>query len=306
MIPRFAREFFTEQAYLSHQLEPLMQNHPYFASDKVLILAHRGGTEPTENTLEAFKISIAQGVDIIETDIRATKDGIAVLFHDELIERVVDWEYGRQYEEIFEESPDKWDEYANGINVLGKAKGPSVQEFTFSELKAFHLRGGTRVASLAEALVEFPNMKFNIDIKAKDAIPDLVATVEKLKAHDRVLVSSFSNRRRLRALKLFSKPVATSASASIVIKVWFYCLIRLPTEFIAKTLDGIGAMQIPRSIAFMKLDSPSFMNKVLATGTQLHYWTINNPQEMLELTARGATGIVSDVSELAVQTLRKA
>jgi glycerophosphoryl diester phosphodiesterase len=48
------------------------------------------------------------------------------------------------------------------------------------------------------------------------------------------------------------------------------------------------------------------MNKVIATGTKLHYWTINNPQEMLELTMRGATGIVSDMSELAVQTLRKA
>ncbi len=281
-----------------------MQNHPYFASDKVLILAHRGGTEPTENTLEAFKISIAQGADIIETDIRATKDGIAVLFHDELIERVVDWEYGRQYEEIFLETHHKWDFISEAES--GRRNGPKVQEFTFSELKAFHLLGGTRVTSLAEALVEFPNMKFNIDIKAKDAIPDLVATVEKLKAHDRVLVSSFSNRRRLRALKRFSQPVATSASASIVIKVWFYCLIGLSASRISKALDGIGAMQIPRSIAFMKLDSPRFMSKVLATGTQLHYWTINNPQEMLELTARGASGIVSDVSELAVQTLRKA
>ena len=283
-----------------------MQNHPYFASDKVQILAHRGGTIPTENTLEAFKISIAQGADIIETDIRATKDGIAVLFHDELIERVVDWEYGRQYEEIFEESKHKWDEDANGVNVLGKAKGPSVQEFKLSELKAFHLRGGTSVATLSEALVEFPKMKFNIDIKAKAAIPDLVATIEKLEAHDRVLVSSFSNRRRLRALEMFSKPVATSASASIVIKVWFYSFLGLPTGVIARALDGIGALQIPRRISFMKLDSPAFMRKILATGTHLHYWTINNPQEMLELTARGASGIVSDVSELAVQTLRKA
>jgi glycerophosphoryl diester phosphodiesterase len=56
----------------------------------------------------------------------------------------------------------------------------------------------------------------------------------------------------------------------------------------------------------IKLDSKSFIRKVRATNTEIHYWTINNPQEMLELTARGATGIVSDVSELAVQTLRKA
>jgi glycerophosphoryl diester phosphodiesterase len=105
---------------------------------------------------------------------------------------------------------------------------------------------------------------------------------------------------------MFSRPVATSSSASTVIKIWLYCLLGLPQKVIARSLEGIGAMQIPRSIAFLKLDSPRFMSKVLATGTKLHYWTINNPQEMLELTRRGATGIVSDVSELAVQTLRKA
>lgn len=282
-----------------------MQDHPYFKSDKVLVLAHRGGTVPTENTLEAFKIAIAEGADIIETDIRATKDGIAVLFHDEIIERVVDWEYERQYEQIFMETDHKWDEIANGI-ALFKTYGPKVQEFTFEELQRFKLRGGTRVTSLAQALVEFPRMKFNIDIKANAAIPDLVATIEKLDAHDRVLVSSFSNRRRLRAIRMFSRPVATSSSASTVIKIWLYCLFGLPQKVIARSLEGIGAMQIPRSIAFLKLDSPRFMSKVLATGTKLHFWTINNPQEMLELTRRGATGIVSDVSELAVQTLRKA
>jgi glycerophosphoryl diester phosphodiesterase len=281
-----------------------MQDHPYFKSDKVLILAHRGGTVPTENTLEAFKIAIAEGADIIETDIRATKDGVAVLFHDEIIERVVDWEHERQYEQMFLETDHKWDEMANSISWF-KTYGPKVQDFTFDELQRLQLRGGTRVTSLAQALVEFPSMKFNIDIKANAAIPDLVATIEKLNAHDRVLVSSFSNRRRLRAIRMFSRHVATSSSASTVIKIWLYCFLGFPQKVIARSLDGIGAMQIPRSIAFMRLDSPRFMSKVLATGTKLHYWTINNPQEMLELTKRGATGIVSDVPELAVQTLRK-
>ena len=283
-----------------------MQKHPYFSNSKVVVLAHRGGTLPTENTIEAFRIAIDAGADIIETDIRATKDGIAVLFHDELIERVVDWEFGRQYEEIFEESAHKWDEMANGMNHLGKAKGPVVQEFTFDQLKAFRLRGGTRVTSLEEALVEFPKMKFNIDIKAKSAIPDLVATIEKLKAHDRVLVSSFSNKRRLLALRQFTKPVATSASASTVIKIWALVALRAPQSSINKALHNIGALQIPRKQLFLKLDSKRFIHSILSSGTQIHYWTINSPEEMLELTRLGANGIVTDVPELAVRTLRKA
>jgi glycerophosphoryl diester phosphodiesterase len=282
-----------------------MQKHPYFTNSKVVVLAHRGGTVPTENTIEAFQLSIDAGADIIETDIRATKDGIAVLFHDELIERVVDWEFGSQYEEIFEESEHKWDEMANGVSWF-KTYGPVVQEFTFDQLKAFHLRGGTRVTSLAEALIEFPKMKFNIDVKAKDAIPDLVAAVEKLKAHDRVLVSSFSNKRRLLALRQFTKPVATSASASTVIKIWLLVAIRAPQSSINKALHNIGALQIPRKQLFLKLDSKRFIHSVLASGTQIHYWTINSPEEMLELTRLGASGIVTDVPELAGRTLRKA
>lgn len=281
-----------------------MQKHPYFTNSKVVVLAHRGGTVPTENTIEAFQLAIDAGADIIETDIRATKDGIAVLFHDEPIERLVDWQYGHQYEEIFEESPHKWDEHTHGLT--DKNVGPAVQEFTFSQLQAFRLRGGTRVTSLAEALSKFPKMKFNIDVKAKAAIPDLVATIEKFKAHDRVLVSSFSNRRRLLALSKFSKPVATSAGASTVLKIWLLVALRAPQSLINNALQNIGALQIPRTQSFLHFDSKRFIHSVLASGTQIHYWTINSPEEMLELTRLGASGIVTDVPELAVQTLRKA
>lgn len=252
-----------------------MQSHPYFVDKKVVVLAHRGGTKPTENTLAAFKNVLSAGADIIETDIRATKDGIAVLFHDESV-----------------------------LRLTGEAK--NVSDYLWNELEDLHLQTGGKIASLAQALEEFPEAKFNIDVKAEDAIPDLVANVERLKAHDRVLVSSFSNRRRLKALKQFSGPVATSGSASVVIKVWLFCLLGLPLSMVSRLLENIGALQIPRRMSFIRLDSPRFVKKVVATGTQLHYWTINDPKEILELASLGANGIVTDVPELAVQTLRKA
>jgi glycerophosphoryl diester phosphodiesterase len=252
-----------------------MQNHPYFVKDKVVVLAHRGGTNPTENTLEAFRVALAAGTDIIETDIQATKDGIAVLFHDDDLERLI-------------------------------GKTAKISDLDWSELAQVRLPGNTRIPSLRQALKEFPRAKFNIDVKAVNAISDLIAVVEELKAHDRVLVSSFSNKRRLEALKGFSKPVATSGSASVVLKVWLYSLLVTPQRLIEKSLAGIGALQIPRRMSILRLDSPRFVSKVLATGTHLHYWTINDPKEILELASLGASGIVTDVPELAVQTLRKA
>jgi glycerophosphoryl diester phosphodiesterase len=252
-----------------------MQNHPYFVKDKVVVLAHRGGTKPTENTLEAFRVALEAGTDIIETDIQATKDGIAVLFHDDDLERLI-------------------------------GKTAKISDLDWSELAQVVLPGNTRVPSLRQTLKEFPKTKFNIDVKAENAIGDLIAVVEELKAHDLVLVSSFSNKRRLAALKGFSRPVATSGSASVVLKVWLYSLLGMPKRLIENTLAGVGALQIPRRMSILRLDSPRFVRTVLATGTQLHYWTINDPKEILELASLGASGIVTDMPELAVQTLRKA
>lgn len=57
-------------------------------SKKVLIAAHRAQhTKYPENSIAAIKHSIDSGVDIIEIDVRQTKDGKLVLMHDGTIDR---------------------------------------------------------------------------------------------------------------------------------------------------------------------------------------------------------------------------
>jgi glycerophosphoryl diester phosphodiesterase len=57
----------------------------------VLIAAHRGLSESVpENTLEAFRRSIARGVPIIELDLRVTADGELVVLHDRTLDRTTD------------------------------------------------------------------------------------------------------------------------------------------------------------------------------------------------------------------------
>src|SRR5512132_1687256 len=54
-----------------------------------LIIAHRGGAlESTENTIAAFQRAFRIGADGIETDIRLTRDGTVVVYHDETFGRV--------------------------------------------------------------------------------------------------------------------------------------------------------------------------------------------------------------------------
>ena len=63
-------------------------------SGSCLVIAHRGAwgpaapSAPAENTLEAFEAAIALGADMIELDVRRTRDGRLVVFHDARVKTV--------------------------------------------------------------------------------------------------------------------------------------------------------------------------------------------------------------------------
>jgi glycerophosphoryl diester phosphodiesterase len=73
-----------------------MINWPQFRSERrkhgrPFVVAHRGVpvVEP-ENTLRSFQLALQQGADVLETDLRFTRDGQIVLFHDSTLERMTD------------------------------------------------------------------------------------------------------------------------------------------------------------------------------------------------------------------------
>ncbi|HXX33898.1 MAG TPA: glycerophosphodiester phosphodiesterase [Thermodesulfobacteriota bacterium] len=52
-----------------------------------LIIAHRGALGyAKENTIESFEKAVALGADMIEFDVRRTKDNVLIVFHDERIQ----------------------------------------------------------------------------------------------------------------------------------------------------------------------------------------------------------------------------
>src|SRR5262249_23676342 len=54
-----------------------------------MVIAHRGGSkESTENSIGAFQRASRIGADGIETDIRLTRDGVVVVYHDDYFGRV--------------------------------------------------------------------------------------------------------------------------------------------------------------------------------------------------------------------------
>jgi glycerophosphoryl diester phosphodiesterase len=59
-----------------------------------LVIAHRGAwgravpSAPVENTLEAFEAAIVLGADMIELDVRRTRDGKLIVYHDARVKAV--------------------------------------------------------------------------------------------------------------------------------------------------------------------------------------------------------------------------
>ncbi len=246
-----------------------MARTSYFDGPLPRLLAHRGLSEHddsiAENSLAAFRAALAAGATHIESDVHATKDSVAVLFHDEDLIRVA------------------------GISSL-------IRELTLEDLRSIRIKGEAVIPTLAEGLEL--GAKLNLDIKSKLAIEPTVFEIERHCAHDRVLVSSFSSKRRNAALKLLSKPVATSASMREV------ALALLSHKALgigfARLVSDIDAFQIPPKMYGINFADSKFVGRLAKYGVETHFWTINDPDQAKELRSLGASGIVSDRVDLLI------
>lgn len=56
----------------------------------VMVVAHRANISDTlpENSLESIALCIEKGIDILEIDVRVTKDGVLIVMHDETLNRM--------------------------------------------------------------------------------------------------------------------------------------------------------------------------------------------------------------------------
>ncbi|MEY4714424.1 MAG: hypothetical protein RIQ37_754, partial [Actinomycetota bacterium] len=110
-------------------------------------------------------------------------------------------------------------------------------------------------------------------------------------------VSSFSDRRRKRALSMLSKPVATSAGSGTVLLTYLSHKI-LGGFGLKRILKDVDALQIPVSQGPFRFADETFIKRLSVLEKEVHFWTINDLEQMSELIELGAHGIVSDRVDL--------
>ena len=243
---------------------PVSARLPYLDSPVPLAFAHRGGAaDGDENTAQAFARAIALGYRYVETDVHATADGVPVVFHDASLER------------------------------LTGAPG-RVAELRWADLATLRIGGAGAVPRLADVLGAWPQVRFNIDVKADAAAAATVDVIHAGAAADRVLLASFSDARLARLRTLAGPRVATSLARGEVVRLrissWAGTPLRLPGSAVAA--------QVPVRHGRVPVADRRFIARAHRQGLQVHVWTVDDPMEMHRLLDLGVDGIMTDRPEL--------
>lgn len=262
--------------------DPALTAHPWFsATETPRLLAHRGLAVPdvdghvvAENSFAAIAAAHAAGAAYVESDCHLTADGTVVLFHDDSLSR-----------------------------VTGDPR--SVADVTERELADLMApRGG--LATLAQAFEAFPDLRFNLDVKAPGAA-EAVGRVVAPHA-ERALLTSFSDDRRRAALAAALaagaevRP-ATSAGTATIARLLAALSVRSQRAG-RRALQGIDALQIPERRGRLRILSPRLVALAHKLDIEVHVWTINDPDDMRRLVGMGVDGIVTDRVDIALSTLR--
>lgn len=234
-------------------------------------IAHRGGAwEAPENSKMAFRRAVDLGFTFLETDVRATSDGVAVVFHDGSLDRTTSM---------------------TGV----------IRELPWRRVRNARIHGRQPIMSLTELLEEFPDTRFNLDLKEENAIEPFVDVMRRMNAWERIVVGSFSHNRLTRARRVGGRRLATSQSPKEVTRLWLA----------ARGRGGryrpppAACVQVPPTFGGRLIVEPRLLRLAHAIGWHVHVWTIDSAAQMNELIDIGADGIMTDRPTLLREVLRQ-
>ena len=245
--------------------------HAYFAGAP-LLMAHRGGSLlAPENTMAAFRNAVDRyDADVLEMDVRLTRDGRVVVIHDATVDRTTD-----------------------GTGPVSQATWAQLAELDaghrFRDLQGNHaFRGtGVRVPLFEEVLDAFPHTRLNVESKAAEAAGPLVELIRAFDAEHRVLVAAEFERTR-RGARGYDGP--WGASRSQVAAAWF----RQRTGLAVGGVPGTDALQVPETWGRLRIVTPEFVRVAHDMNLPVHVWTVDRAEDMRRLLDWGVDGIQSD------------
>ncbi len=246
-------------------------------ASKTFIIAHRGGAkESTENTIAAFQRAVRLGAGGVETDVRMSRDGVAVIYHDERFGRV------------------------EGLAPPQRTR--LVSDMTYTELSAQTLvpvgedTGGRRVPTLSHLLTDVKSGLLNVEIKRGARFDDLVDQVISQLRHfselDRVVIeppdlkTAEKIRHALPAIKLHINPAYDG------------------TVSFNESLERVLRFH-PHSISVnYKKVSLDIIELAHRAGVEVWVWTVDEPEIAQAMALMGVDAVKTDRPRVMLDMLR--
>jgi glycerophosphoryl diester phosphodiesterase len=241
-----------------------------------MLVAHRGGAGlAPENTMVAFRSATeAWWADMLEMDVRLTKDGQVVVFHDATLDRTT-----------------------NGTGLVSDLTLAEIQALDAGhwfrdEMGRHTFRGrGVTVPTMEEVVVAFPDVWINVECKEPAVAAPLTALLARLGAEHRVLVAAEREASR-RGARGYPGPWG----ASLLQGLLFWILHALPGG--GPYTPGADILQVPERWKGLRVVTPRFVRAAHRLNLPVQVWTVDRVEDMRRLLEWGVDGIQTDRPDL--------
>jgi glycerophosphoryl diester phosphodiesterase len=246
-----------------------------------MCVAHRGGAQlAPENTLAAFRSAVDDwGADMLELDVRLTRDGEVAVIHDDTVDRTTD------------ESGVVSDRTMAELQTLDAG-------YRFTSLGgAFSFRGrDVRIPTLSEVLDACPDVCINVEAKDRHVAGPMVALIRERGEEHRVLVAAEHERNRL-AVRGYPGPWGASRRDCAL----FWLRHWLPGG--ESYTPDVDIFQVPERFKGRRILTPRLIDEAHRRNIPVHVWTVNDSSDMRRLLQWGVDGIQTDRLDLLTEVL---
>ncbi|MGH3822882.1 MAG: glycerophosphodiester phosphodiesterase [Pseudonocardiaceae bacterium] len=248
--------------------------HPFLDGPFPRAFAHRGWhlgeLAGMENSLAAFRRAAKEGYRYLETDVRATRDGVVVVMHDATLDRTTD----------------------------GSGE---IERLDWNGVRTARVNGREPVCQLADLLEELPDALLNIDVKADSAVTPVLDLLRRTSGWHRVCLASFSESRlqRLRAAAGSRLLTSMGTASATALRLRSVC----PVPSSAAPIRGELA-QLPVRWCGIPVTDRALVRYAHRLGREVHAWTVDRAAEMHALLDLGVDGLVTDRPDVLRDVLR--
>jgi glycerophosphoryl diester phosphodiesterase len=230
--------------------------------------------------MPAFRMATEEWwADMLEMDVRLTRDGEVVVIHDPTVDRTTD-----------------------GSGAIADLTLDEIRSldagYRFTDERGGHpFRGnGVRVPTQDEVLDAFRDVRINIEAKEPAVAAPLVRVITRHGAEQRVLIAAEFEKSR-REARGYAGPWGASYTQILL----FWLLHRLPGG--SPYTPAADIFQVPERRGSLRVVTPRFIREAHRLSIPVQVWTVNQEEDMRRLLEWGVDGIQTDRPDLLARVL---